>query len=89
MKPSTFDEKDFNIKIKGKSVIGGHIEVHLESTLRNVYADCDWILIDPLYKNSAIKIPEEHHKIFESSGMAFINIQKNLFVRMGSFMMLI
>ena len=72
MKQATFDETDINLKIKGKMVVGEFIEVHLESTQKNVRADCEWILIDPLYKNSALNILEENQKIFESSGNLFI-----------------
>ena len=68
MKQATFDETGINLKIKGKLVVGEYIEVYLDSTQKNVRADCDWILIDPLYKNSALNILEEHEKIFESSG---------------------
>jgi hypothetical protein len=68
MKQATFDETDVHLKIKGKLVVGEYIEVYLESTQKNVRADCEWILIDPLYKNSALNILEEHGKIFESSG---------------------
>lgn len=68
MKQATFDETDINLKIKGQMMVGDYIEVQLESTQKNVRADCEWILIDPLYKNSALNILEESHKIFESSG---------------------
>ena len=72
MKQATFDESDVVLQIKGRLMVGEYIEVYLQSKQKNVRADCEWILIDPLYKNSALNVLEEYSKIFESSGNYFV-----------------
>lgn len=66
MKQATFDETDIELKIKGRFLVGEYLEIQLVSSQQKVFADCEWILIDPLYKNSAINILEEHSKLFEN-----------------------
>ena len=69
MKQTTFDETDVELKIKGKFLVGEYIEVFLETNQKNVRADCNWILTDPLFKNSALNILEEHQRLFENSNI--------------------
>lgn len=71
MNHDKFDETDIQLRLKGSKTVGNYLEVYLESSLKGVTADCEWFLIDPMVKNSTIKVIDEHQQLFENGRYIF------------------